>query len=369
MDKPLIAGAGPVGLAAALFLADRGIEVRLIEQAAKRAPTSRALAVNPRTLDLLEPSGVTAEMLARGLKIEEARLHHGDSDLGRISLAEIGGKHPFMLALSQATSEALLAQAFEARGGSVERGTKLVSCGQHAGIDVTLATPAGSEINRPQWLLAADGAHSGVRQSLHIDFKGSTFPEAWTLLDMPMEGEAVPQAAHIRFFDDGGFVFYIRVVEDIRREQPPFLWRIISNMADPVPRLPDLKSAGPAVWSSSFHIAHRLAATLNDRQVYLAGDAAHIHSPIGARGMNLGIEDAWVFAELAARDRLNEYGPLRRHVDGEVVRRIKTLTTLVRGHSPAVRLLRDALLPTVLHLPVHAQILGNLTGLDHDLKL
>ncbi len=369
MEKPMIAGAGPVGLAAALFLADKGIQVRLIEEAGQRPSTSRALAVNPRTLQLLESMGVAAEMLARGLKIDEARLHHGDKELARISLADIGGQYPFMLALSQATSETLLAQAFEARGGQVERGTKLVSCGQHAGIDVTLATAAGSEITRPQWLLAADGAHSCVRQSLHIDFKGSGFLEAWTLLDVPMDGEAAPNAAHIRFFDDGGFAFYIRVVADVRQEKPPYLWRIIANRDDPLTRLPDLRQAGPVLWSSSFHIAHRLAATLNDGQVYLAGDAAHIHSPIGARGMNLGIEDAWVFAELAAQDRLNEYGHLRHKVDGAVVRRIKTLTTLVRGHSPAVRLLRDTLLPTMLHLPVRLQILRALTGLDHDLKL
>ena len=377
MHTPLIVGAGPVGLAAALFLARHDIRTRLIEQSAEPATASRALAVNPRTLRLLEATGVTARMLKRGLKITEACLWRNDQVLARISLSELGGTYPFMLALSQATSEGLLAEALAEQGGDVERGVDLVACAEHDGLDVVLARHVGkgggekgggqTEIVRPEWVLGCDGAHSQVRESLHIGFSGHTLAEPWSLMDVPLEGDINPNAAHIRLFDDGGFLFLLRTVADARVEKPPYLWRLIGNVPDLFARLPDARPAGPAVWSSSFHISHRIADVMCRGRAYLAGDAAHIHSPIGARGMNLGIEDAWVFAELASRGRLGQYGALRRHVDHDVVRRIEALTTMVIGEQSWVRGVRDLILPAMLNLPLRGQMLRTLTGLDHKL--
>ncbi len=367
MNTPLIVGAGPVGLAAALFLARHGIRIRLIDKSAERSVASRALAVNPRTLRLLEPTGVTAKMLARGQRITEARLTRNDEVIARIALSGLGGDYPFMLALSQATSEALLAEALAEMGGEIERGVELVGCAEHEVMDVTLAVKGETEIVKPAWILGADGAHSVVRQCLHIGFPGNTLAQPWSLMDVPLDGDIDPAAAHIRLFDDGGFLFLVRAVADARTEKPPYLWRVIGNSPDLFARLTDARPAGPAVWSSSFHIAHRIADHLCRGQAYLAGDAAHIHSPIGARGMNLGIEDAWVFAELAAHDRLAQYGHLRRHVDQEVVHRVEALTTLVLGRQPWLRGIRDLVLPAILNLPLRAQVLRTLAGLDHKL--
>ena len=265
MHTPLIAGAGPVGLAAALFLARHNIRTRLIEQSTEHPTASRALAVNPRTLHLLEATSVTARMLERGLKITEARLSRNDQVIARISLSELGGTYPFMLALSQATSESLLAEAVAEQGGQVERGVELVACADHDVMDVVLAKPVGkggrqTEIVRPEWVLGCDGAHSKVRESLHIGFNGHTLAEPWSLMDVPLEGDIDPHAAHIRLFDGGGFMFLLRTVADARVEKPPYLWRLIGNVPDLFDRLPDARPAGPAVWSSSFHISHRIAA-------------------------------------------------------------------------------------------------------------
>ena len=369
MDTPLIAGAGPVGLAAALFLARKDIRARLIEKTVERAPTSRALAVNPRTLHLLEPTGVTASMLARGLRIDHAQLCREDRTLARLSLSDLGGAYPFMLALSQATSEALLAEALAEYGIAPERGVDLVACAEHDGMDVTLSVKGETEIVRPSWILGADGAHSVVRNSLHIGFPGHTLPEAWSLMDVPLEGDIDPNAAHIRLFDDGGFLFMLRTVADARSEKPPYLWRMIGNGPDLFGRLRDARLAGEPVWSSSFHISHRIADHLCRGKAFLAGDAAHIHAPIGARGMNLGIEDAWVFAELAAKGRLDHYGQLRRHVDHDVVRRVEALTGLVLGKAAWLRGLRDLVLPAVLHLPLRTRILRTMAGLDHAVEV
>jgi len=365
MDTPLIAGAGPVGLAAALFLARHGVRARLIEKTVEPASTSRALAVNPRTLHLLEATGVTGKMLERGLKITEARLSRGSRIVGRLPLTDLGGPYPFMLALSQATSEALLAEALAGYGLAAERGVELVSCAEHDGMDVTLAARGGTEIARPAWVLGADGAHSVVRESLHIGFPGHGLPDPFYLADVPLEGDLAADVAHVRLFDEGGFLFLIRVVADARIEKPPYLWRLIGTSPDLFAGLEAVRPAGPPVWSSTFHIAHRLADHLCRSKAFLAGDAAHIHSPIGARGMNLGIEDAWVFAELAARDRLGRYGHMRRHVNHDVVRRVEALTTLVLGRQPWLRRTRNLVLPAMLDLPVHVRILRTLAGLDH----
>ncbi len=162
MHRPLIAGAGPVGLAAALFLARHNIRTRLIEQSIERAPASRALAVNPRTLRLLEATGVTARMLERGLKITEARLSRNDQVIAHMSLSELGGTYPFMLALSQATSEALLAEALAEHAGKIERGVELIACAEHDGLDVVLAAGGArgggqTEIVRRSGFWAATG--------------------------------------------------------------------------------------------------------------------------------------------------------------------------------------------------------------------
>jgi 2-polyprenyl-6-methoxyphenol hydroxylase-like FAD-dependent oxidoreductase len=125
---PLIVGAGPVGLAAALFLRRQGSSPRIVEMLDEPVHESKALAVNPRTLDILDETGVTGRMLDIGLPIREAVLHRNGKVVASISLAGIHPRYPFMLAISQATTERLLAGALKEAGGHVDRGVKLVGC-------------------------------------------------------------------------------------------------------------------------------------------------------------------------------------------------------------------------------------------------
>jgi 2-polyprenyl-6-methoxyphenol hydroxylase-like FAD-dependent oxidoreductase len=122
------------------------------------------------------------------------------------------------------------------------------------------------------------------------------------------------------------------------------------------------------LWESGFHICHRINATLAAGHVYFAGDAAHIHSPVGARGMNLGLEDAWVFAELARTNRLSEYNRLRRPVDRRVVRQVELLSQLASAESQFDRFVRAFLFPLALKTPfLRARMVKTVTGLDHRL--
>src|SRR6516165_4735845 len=206
--QPVIVGAGPVGLGAALYLARQGRIARVVEMRDEPSQQSRALAVNPRTLDILEPTGVTSRMLERGSRIHGVRFYRNERIIAQLSFAGMHPRYPFMLALSQATSERLLAEALQAVGGEVERGLKMVECRTVPdGVEAVLEPTAGGprEIVRCPWLLAADGARSTARQQLGVEFVGSSFPREWHLADAPLRTALGADHAHVFFRDGGAF--------------------------------------------------------------------------------------------------------------------------------------------------------------------
>jgi 2-polyprenyl-6-methoxyphenol hydroxylase-like FAD-dependent oxidoreductase len=371
-DQPVIVGAGPAGLGAALFLARHGRVARVVEMRDEPSQQSRALAVNPRTLDILEPTGVTSRMLERGSPIHGVRFYRHGRIIAGLSFAGMHPRYPFMLALSQATSERLLAEALEAAGGEVERGLRMVECRNvPGGVEAMLEPTAGGprEVARCPWLLAADGARSTARQKVGVEFAGSSFPQEWHLADAPLRTELAADHAHVFFLDGGAFYFMIRVIDETLNDrvgQP--VWRVMGNRPEPLSQLIQAEPAGPPVWTSGFHVSHQIGATLAAGNVYLAGDAAHLHSPIGARGMNLGLEDAWVFVELARTDRLRAYDQLRRPVDRRVVRRVDLLSRLVSAESGFTRFMRAFVFPPAVKLPlVRGLMVRTVSGLDHEL--
>ena len=363
----MIIGAGPTGLSAALFLARRGLPVRIIDASAEPATTSKALLVNPRTLDILRDSGVARHIVGEGHAVVGAVLHRAGRQVASIDLRdELSAQLP--IGLPQAGTEALLTRALAQCGVQVERGTSLQALHQDAQqVSLNLQSEHGNQTVHASLVFGADGAHSAVRRALDIGFPGHTLAEPWLLWDLHLRTSLDPRCAHIVLAPDG-FVFVMNLQAD--------LWRVIGNGAEPLVQLPGDTVAGQVEWQSRFHIGHRLASRFGVGRVMLGGDAAHIHSPLGARGMNLGIEDAWVFAECAARAlggttaQLQAYADLRRAVDGRVVRKVATLTRLMGGHPPALRRLRDTLLPQVLKLaPLRRLMIRTLAGLDHPLRM
>src|SRR6516165_885419 len=153
-SQPIIVGAGPVGLGAELFLARQGRVARVVEMRDEPSQHSRALAVNPRTLDVLEPTGVTSRMLERGSRIHGVRFYRHGRMIAGLSFGGMHPRYPFMLALSQATSERLLAEALEAAGGEVERGLRMVECRNvPGGVEAVLEPTAGGPREDPVlWL-------------------------------------------------------------------------------------------------------------------------------------------------------------------------------------------------------------------------
>jgi 2-polyprenyl-6-methoxyphenol hydroxylase-like FAD-dependent oxidoreductase len=370
---PIIVGAGPVGLGAALLLRQAGIAVRIVDMAGGPSLNSKALAVNPRTLELLEPTGVTAKMLSLGIRIRRARFQKVGKWGGELSLDALKHKYPFMLALSQVTTEHLLTEALEEAGGKVERGVALESCSNESDdtVEAELRHVSNGAIEEYEcpWLLAADGAHSTARNALEIDFHGSSFSRPWRLADVPLNTSLEEDRAYV-FFLDGGFLFLIRVVDGgTQGSQGAKLWRVMSNRPELMNRIPQSSVAGAPVWSSEFHISHRANSTLQKGNVYFAGDAAHIHSPMGARGMNLGLEDAWVFSRLVQTGQIKRYGELREPVDKAVVHRIERLSRMVMGESWMLRTIRAVFMRWLIRVPAfQTRFTAAMTGLDHPLE-
>lgn len=362
-SRPLIVGAGPTGLAAALFLSHRGVPARVIDAALKPPVTSRALAVNPRSLSILAGTGVDQAILSEGRPIDILRVHEDGRERAKIEIDIQGlGVASPLIALPQARTEALLAEALAARGVTVERGVGLTALSQDAeGVTATLTN--GETVAAPI-LLGADGAHSVTRHQLNLDFPGSAFPETWLIMDVEIDGPSTTEG-YIDFTSDGPLI--VLPLQDR-------VFRLIGFGAPLLPRLRRDWNVGAVLWESDFRISHRLASALNVGRVCLAGDAAHIHSPIGARGMNLGIEDAFVFAACAERflggeaDALAAYGASRHKVDGDVVRRIERLTKAVRARGSIAPTVRAAVLPMVAHIKPLQHVFARMgMGLDHAL--
>lgn len=361
--EPLIVGAGPVGLTAALLLTGRGIRARIIDKLPEPSPYSKAFGVNPRTLTLLEHTGVTEQMLAQGWRMSAINVWKRERRLFRLALSGVNHKYPFMLIHSQAKSEALLSDALAGRGIQVERDVALEVLEMHPDYaKVTLRHCDGQqeEVSTPV-LLGADGSSSVVRTSLNIPFTGSRFDEPWALYDLELDPPLDRNEAHA-FLLEGGGMFMVRL--DDR------LWRVIGNLPDLLEHLPKGTTVGQIAWESGFGISSRLAERFQEGCAYLAGDAAHIHSGLGARGMNLGVEDAYVFAALAAEGRLHDYERLRRPVDAAVVRQTERITEVPRGKKRFAKVARSLVPFAAPLIPLAAKGASRwVLGLDHEVTL
>lgn len=359
----VIAGAGPTGIAAALFLRARNCHVRIIDKLDEPTPHSRAQVINPRSLELLEASGVTDMLLKEGRPFRGVRFYDGWQDLAHLDFSDIHPRFP-MLALPQARTEAILTEALQARGVTVERGRELIGFTQDDhGVRADVRTADGVSAIDARLLLAAEGAHSATRERLGFAFEGTTYPEDWPLYDIRLEMPLDVEYAHVSF-TKGGLVFFLQI--------GPGLWRVFGNVAEPLDHLPAGSRSGEVVWQSNFRVSHRLATQEAKGRVVVAGDAAHIHSPVAARGMNLGIEDAAAFAEAATRalggetDAIAIYAQQRHDIHKSVVGRIENLTFAGRGRPDLVGLLRSYLFPAMTHFrPLAHMMLGLVTGLDH----
>lgn len=310
----LIVGAGPTGLALATQLRRFGARFRIIDRSLDRARESRALAVQARTLELLDTIGLGEPLLARGRTSTRLVLHFGARTAATVQLGDIGAtdtRFPFILFVSQAETERLLAEHLAGAGVTIERGVELSGFTAHEShVECTFRHQDGREERlRTAYLVGCDGAHSAVRTGAGFSFEGGSYPQDFVLGDVEADGPLEPGAIN-SYAGGGGVAMFFPL-------GTPATWRVIAMKA-PGSNAPHLHNTPVVdtlaleelqaivspptegsvvvrqpVWLSHFRLHHRQIEHYRKGRVFLAGDAAHIHSPVGAQGMNTGIQDAW----------------------------------------------------------------------------
>lgn len=369
-DDVIVVGAGPTGLMLACELAMRGIAVRVVERRTETPNITRAFAVHARTLELLDCRGLADQLLPRGVEIHEVAPAPG----AVLNLRELDTTFPMLLIAPQSGTEKVLeARAIEL-GVTFHRGADVVDLAQDDdGAAVTLRDGA---VLRARFVVGCDGAHSAVRRLAGIEFVGSQYETHILLADVRMS--APPEDAMFARNSAEGIVLVLpfgdgwfrAIAWDRLRQQAPLDEPVTeAEMRDVFGRIAgDDFGMTEMRWSSRFLSERKQAARYRDGRVFLAGDAAHVHSPLGGQGMNTGIGDAvnlgWKLAEAVrgtAPDALLDTYQTERHPVGEkVLRMTDAFNKLMLGTSALRRALRRVAVTALLNVPAGRREIGGL---------
>ena len=305
--RPLIVGAGPTGLTAAFEFARRGVGCRIIDRLAERSPKPKGNCLQTRTLEVFDDLGLVDEILARGHRALFTCAYLDGEQHSRRSYAELDSSYPYVLWLAQVGIESFMEQRLAAMGVTVDREVDLTALTAGEASVVVELTGSGGSVERAevQWLIACDGAHSVVRDQLGLDFEGDSYPGTWAMAeaavdwDLPLVNEyTFFHGANTPFFcdpmPDGRFRLVTQsTVSDDEEVPAPTVEYFRQRMRDAEVPFRDL---GDASFMDTYRIHHRAVVDLRQGRVFLAGDAAHIFSPIAGQGMNCGIQDAYNLA-------------------------------------------------------------------------
>jgi 3-(3-hydroxy-phenyl)propionate hydroxylase len=402
----LIVGAGPTGLACAMSLARARTNVRLIDRAPLPAAHSRAIGIQARTLELFEQHRIVEPFLELGHRLRAANLYSNGTRLTRLDFDPLHTRYPYLLCLEQSVTERVLAEHLAALGVRIERGVELVALRQDATqVEAQLAHADGrQETCRAAYVVGADGAHSTVRHLLGLSFTGQTLEQTFMLADLQVDSDLSDDEFHL-FASADGLAGIIpmgagrhRLIADNTAAllhaaaTPEAVQAEVSSAAAPHARDPGIERdahrhmpadtpaddahAPPSLelcrlvatrrvhhplalsalgWSSFFHINSRMVERLRSQRVFLAGDAAHVHSPAGAQGMNTGIQEAlnlgWKLAcataGRAGEPLLDTYQIERHPIERDVLRQTAFITQLAEAERGPLKLLRERVMPVL----------------------
>ncbi|MET9243967.1 FAD-dependent monooxygenase [Nonomuraea sp. NPDC003709] len=372
----LIVGAGPAGLALATSLARQGVDAVLVDKAASGANTSRAAVVHARTLEVLRAIDVSDELVSRGVTVPRFTVRDRDRVLLTVAFDKLPTDFPYTLLVPQDITEQVLLDRLRAAGGTVHRPYAVTAVEQTAA-GVTATTSDGRQI-RASYAVGADGMHSTVREQAGIAFTGDTYAQSFVLADVRLDWAGPTDEVALYFAPEG-----VTVVAPL----PGGRHRIVATVeeAPERPGIADIQSlldargprTNPAtvtdlVWSSRFRVHHRLAERYRAGRIFLAGDAAHVHSPAGGQGMNTGIQDALslagkltaVLRDGAPETILDTYGTERRPVAEDVVAFTHRMTRIATVGNGPLRSLRNTALRALDWVPaVHHAMAMNLSEL------
>jgi 2-polyprenyl-6-methoxyphenol hydroxylase-like FAD-dependent oxidoreductase len=398
-DTILIAGAGPTGLVMAIELKRMGLPVRLIDKAEHAAQHSQALVVQARTLEQFERYGIADQAVTLGRKIVRATAFSEGKKIVSFELDRIPGRYPYVLFLAQNETERLLAEHLHSLGGEIERGTELLSF-ENSEDGVTAQVRHNSGVTQSfaaRWLIGCDGAHSVVRKGMSVAFEGDTVGLDFLLGDFELTGPDVPGDELLVHLHRGDVVFVGRLNDKLHRVIVALHREPDGTPDGPVhpdsgapsagrePAIADFQAAidragagitvQSPVWISPFHIHQRKAGNYRVKSAFLAGDAAHIHSPVAGQGMNTGIQDAanlaWKLAAVAdgaGTDLLDTYNEERGAVGEALLKITSRGLSAVTSTSRIFERIRDLVVPALTGMDAIQDILAGFvseTGIEY----
>jgi 2-polyprenyl-6-methoxyphenol hydroxylase-like FAD-dependent oxidoreductase len=380
----LIVGAGPVGLTMAAELKRYGLSIRIVDKDSGRTDKSKAIAVWARTLELLDRigGGITQRFIDAGLKAEYTNIFAGGEQIAHVELSSVDTPYKFLLLIQQSETERLLEEHLAGLGARVERQVELKAFEQSSdGVTCTLAHADGSEEKvEASWLIGCDGAHSTVRHQLGMSFEGSTMLNDFILADLHLDGIQGPPAGNIYWHAQGILALFplggtrYRVIADVGKSVSHAIGEHRVPTLEEVQEV--LNTRGPKglvakdpVWLSGFAINERKVADYRAQRVFLAGDAAHVHSPAGGQGMNTGMHDAFNLGwklSLASRGLcvaeplLASYSPERSAVAKTVLEETGRTTAIAMMKGEAKQTLRNHVASLVFGLAPVRHAMANL---------
>ncbi len=305
----LVVGAGPTGLMLANQLGRRGVGALILDRHTGPSLQTRALGVQARTLEIYSHLGIVEQALELGKRATGANMWAGGRRTARVPLGDIGrdmSPYPFLLILGQDDNERLLGERLQQWGLAVAWNTELVGLAQEADqVTAKLKQPDGTirEITAA-WVAGCDGARSAVRELNGIAFQGAPYGHVFFVADTRMTGPMVRDELNVYLWQDGFHLFFPMRGTDHWRivgiVPPELRGRDDLTLGEVIPSIREEAGAGVTLqdcsWFSTYRIHHRRAERFRDRRCFLLGDAAHIHSPVGAQGMNTGLQDAYNLA-------------------------------------------------------------------------
>jgi 2-polyprenyl-6-methoxyphenol hydroxylase-like FAD-dependent oxidoreductase len=374
----LIVGAGPSGLVLALWLQRLGVSFRIIDQSSKPGETSRALAVQARTLEFYQQLGIAERLIEAGILVREITFRRRGKVIAKAPLGAAGegmSPFPYLLFLSQDVHERLLVAELERLGVTIERETELVSLTELPNnLTATIKTKSGLQMQTYSYICGCDGAHSVVRHSVGIEFPGGTYSQVFYVADVLAQGDMANADLQISVSQkDFCIIMPIKSLHSTRLtgvvppecESKPDL--TFADVALSVQRNTGL-SVQKVNWFSSYRVHHRVASHFRHGRVFLVGDAGHIHSPAGGQGMNTGIGDAinlaWKLAQVskgrAPESMLASYETERIAFARVLVRTTDTAFSVIASRTLIGSLFRAYILPGLFSILARIRPLARL---------
>lgn len=356
----LIVGAGPTGLLMAAELARHGVTVRVIDRSKAASEKSKALGIHARTLEIFEDLGIAGRFIELGHKVFAMNIFAHGKRIAHLGTEDLDSPYPYVLALPQCDTEKLLAEHLASFAVEVERAVALSDLRQDSdGITATLVDEQGNHSTcRASWVIGCDGAHSTVRKALGLEYSGVDIETPFVFADVHMEWNW-PDDEGYSFFSPQGVLMalavprlgdsYYRVVASMEPGGVPdelnldFFQRLMNERAEV-----DATLSEP-LWMTSFVVRQRKVATYRQGRVFVAGDAAHCHSPVGGQGMNTGLQDAYNLAwklALVIRDAgrpelLDSYDREREPIATTLLQGTEQTTRAVVLRNPLAQALRN----------------------------